>query len=339
MSTEPSVLEAMDPPEAPPVAPLVSGNVIEIEGMVKKYGKTKAVNQLSLHVPRGSVYGFVGPNGAGKTTTIRTLATLQRPDSGTVTVCGADAVRNPRQVRDSIGYMPDFFGVYERLTVAEYLDFYGSSNNLPAARRRQLADELLELVDLTDKRSDQVEVLSRGMKQRLGLARCLMHDPEVLLLDEPASGMDPRARIELREILRQLSRMNKTILISSHILPELAEMCTHIGIIRGGQILAEGPVDAVVTALSRGPRLQIRVTDPAGMPRAKDIVSGNDFCQLLEDDDERTIAIDFTGTEADMAALLRNLHEAGVPVSRFGLESGTLEDVFLNVTDLSEDSQ
>jgi ABC-2 type transport system ATP-binding protein len=309
---------------------------IQIDGMVKRYGRTVAVDNLSMHVPAGSVYGFVGPNGAGKTTTIRTLATLQKPDAGTVTLDGIDVVANPTAVRDRVGYMPDFFGVYDSLTVAEYLDFYGASHRVPPSRRRTLCDELLELVDLADKRNDPVEVLSRGMKQRLGLARCLIHDPSVLLLDEPASGMDPRARIELREILRELSRLNKTILISSHILPELAEMCTDIGIVRAGEIIAEGPVDAVIAALSPGPRLRVRLLGAEAADLAQTVLAGDSRCAALEREDELTLAGGFTGGDEDLAELLAMLTERNIRVTQFTLEPGTLEDIFLNITELGE---
>jgi ABC-2 type transport system ATP-binding protein len=337
--------ETRPPPVAAGETSPVGDFAVVIENMVKRYGRTTAVNGLSMHVPKGSVYGFVGPNGAGKTTTIRTLATLQRPDSGTAFLAGHDVVKEPKAVRDRVGYMPDFFGVYERLTLAEYLDFYGDSHRIPSAKRKQLSDELLELVDLTDKRNEQVEVLSRGMKQRLGLARSLIHDPEVLLLDEPASGMDPRARIELREILRELSRMGKTILISSHILPELAEMCTDIGIIHSGHILAEGPVNEVVASLTNGPQLEIRLLRLDDRPAAERVIESTEGCRLLEPEDgepggdKHTLAVDFRGTAEDMASLLHRLHEAGVAVTRFGMEAGTLEDVFLSVTDLREEDQ
>ena len=310
---------------------------IEIEGLSKAYGRTQAVRDLSMHVPRGSVYGFVGPNGAGKTTTIRTLATLQRPDAGTAQVAGIDVAAHPAAVRDRIGYMPDFFGVYESLTVEEYLDFYGASHGLPSGRRRELSGELLELVDLADKRRDPVEALSRGMKQRLGLARCLVHDPQVLLLDEPASGMDPRARIELREILRELGRMDKTILISSHILPELAEMCTHIGIIRGGSLLAEGPVDEVIATLAASSRLRIRLLDGSHVPAAAQLLAGDPAVGQIETDGDGSLRLDFSGDDHALVALLADLVRAGVPVTGFGREGGTLEDVFLQITELSED--
>lgn len=310
---------------------------IEITGMSKSYRRTRAVRDLTMRVPRGSVYGFVGPNGAGKTTTIRTLATLQRPDSGTVQVDGIDVVTDPGSVHDVIGYMPDFFGVYESLTVQEYLDFYGASHNIPAARRRQLSDELLELVNLTDKRHDMVEVLSRGMKQRLGLARCLIHDPQVLLLDEPASGMDPRARIELREILRELGAMNKTILISSHILPELAEMCTHIGIIRGGEMIAEGPVDGVVAALTSGATLRVELLDPEGRDGAAMILASWDDCSEVEVEGARSLTAKFDGSEEQLSAVLQRLVTDGVAVTGFTLDRGSLEDIFLQITDLGEE--
>jgi ABC-2 type transport system ATP-binding protein len=290
-----------------------------------------------MRVPRGSVYGFVGPNGAGKTTTIRTLATLQRPDRGTVLVDGVDVVADPGRVHDVIGYMPDFFGVYESLTVGEYLDFYGSSHNIPTARRRQLVTELLELVNLTDKRGDMVEVLSRGMKQRLGLARCLIHDPRVLLLDEPASGMDPRARIELREILRELGSMDKTILISSHILPELAEMCTHIGIIRAGEMIAEGPVDGVIGALTSGATLRVQVLDPEAVEPVAALLSSYDVCDEVEVDGARSLSAAFRGGDGDLSALLQRLVGAGLPVTGFVLDRGSLEDVFLQITDPEEE--
>lgn len=322
---------------------------IEIEGMSKSYGRTMAVRNLSMHVPRGSVYGFVGPNGAGKTTTIRTLATLQRPDRGTVHVAGIDVRADPGAVRDRVGYMPDFFGVYESLTVGEYLDFYGASHRIPASQRRRLSDELLELVDLADKRKEPVEYLSRGMKQRLGLARCLVHDPQVLLLDEPASGMDPRARIELREILRELGRLNKTILISSHILPELAEMCTHIGIIRGGELLAEGSVESVVRTLSAGSRLRVRLLDtgavahrhngqeslpgPNGRDAAIQILEAHPACQAVEIEGNSSLVAQFTGSDEDLVAVLSQLVAAGIPVTGFTREGGTLEDIFLRVTE------
>ncbi len=328
--------ELAERPDSAVLAETAPDYAIEIDDMVKRYGRTTAANGLSMHVPRGSIFGFVGPNGAGKTTTIRTLATLQKPDSGSVKLDGIDVLVDPGSVRDRVGYMPDFFGVYDSLTVGEYLDFYGASHRIPLSRRRQLCDELLELVDLTDKRHEPVEVLSRGMKQRLGLARCLIHDPKVLLLDEPASGMDPRARIELREILRELSKLNKTILISSHILPELAEMCTDIGVIRAGEIIAEGSVDAVIAALSRGPQLRVRVLHPTQAEPAWAVIQADGACDDLEMDDDHTVSAAFEGGDRELAELLSRLMARGIQVTAFALERGTLEDIFLHVTELGE---
>ncbi|HZU11308.1 MAG TPA: ABC transporter ATP-binding protein [Chloroflexota bacterium] len=310
---------------------------IEIEGMRKAYGRTLAVRHLSMHVPAGSIYGFVGPNGAGKSTTIRTLATLQKADAGSVQVMGIDIAAHPALVRDHVGYMPDFFGVYDSLSVSEYLHFYGASHGVDGAKRRQLVGELLELVDLTDKRDDPVEALSRGMKQRLGLARCLIHDPAVLLLDEPASGMDPRARIELREILRELRAMDKTILISSHILPELAEMCTHIGVIRAGEILAEGPVDEVIAALTEGTRLHITLLDPDGAPGAAQALRSYPGVNDVQVEEGRRLVADIEGDEAALASLLGHLVGLGLPITEFRMDRGSLEDIFLQVVDLGEE--
>ena len=201
-----------------------SEHAITVEQLVKRYGRYTALDELSFSVTRGSIYGFLGPNGAGKTTTLRILATLLLPTQGQAWVAGEDLTRHPAEARKHIGYMPDFFGVYDDLTVREYLEFYAQAHGVPRVEWRKIVADLLELVDLGDKRDDFVENLSRGMKQRLGLTRCLVHDPEVLLLDEPASGLDPRARVEMREVLKEIARMGKVVLISSHILPELEDL-------------------------------------------------------------------------------------------------------------------
>src|SRR5207245_2445269 len=216
--------------------------VIAVEALRKQYGGHAALRGLELNVPAGEIFGFVGPNGAGKTTTIRILATLTAADAGSATIGGIPVGQDPHGVRELIGYMPDFFGVYDRLTSEEYLEFYAACHGVARRRRRKVARDLLELVDLTDRTDDQVDTLSRGMKQRLCLARALVHDPQVLLLDEPASGLDPRARVEMRELIRELRRMGKTIFVSSHILPELEELCTWVGFIDDGRMLAAGPL-------------------------------------------------------------------------------------------------
>jgi len=233
--------------------------MITVEGLTKIYGSRTALDHVSFEVPKGEIFGFVGPNGAGKTTTLRILAALLEPTAGRALVDGADVIEHPNLVHERLGYMPDFFGVYDQLTAGEYLDFYAACYRQPKARRKKIADDLLELVGLTDRRDQAVDTLSRGLKQRLCLARALVHDPAVLLLDEPASGLDPRARVEMREILKELQTMGKTIIISSHILPELTELCTMIGIIDQGRMRATGPVQEVIRQLTTGRRLRITV--------------------------------------------------------------------------------
>lgn len=223
--------------------------MIETIGLTKKYGSFYALQDLNLIVEDSTVFGFVGANGAGKSTTFSILATLLQPTAGDAFINGMSVTKNPQDVRRQIGYMPDFFGVYDQLKTDEYLDFYGASYGIKPKERAVLIPKLLELVNLEHKRYDYVDLLSRGMKQRLCLARALIHDPKILILDEPASGLDPRARVEMRDILRELKAMGKTILISSHILPELAEMCDSIGVIDNGKLIAQGSVHDIQAQL------------------------------------------------------------------------------------------
>jgi ABC-2 type transport system ATP-binding protein len=224
--------------------------LVHISGLVVRYGKTEAVHGISFDIPKGAIFGFIGPNGAGKTSTIKVLATLIRPTEGTIRVCGHDVRKDADEVRRKIGYMPDFFGVYDDLTAAEYLHFFAAAYHIPAIKRPQLIADVLALTDLTEKADAPVDGLSRGMKQRLGIARLLLHDPEFLLLDEPANGLDPRARIEMRELLKELQSLGKTILISSHILHELAQFCTHMGILEQGRVVACGPLRDIYRELA-----------------------------------------------------------------------------------------
>ncbi len=224
-------------------------NCVEIEDLSVRYGNFTAVNGISFVIPPGEIFGFIGPNGAGKSSTIKVLATLVQPSRGKARVCGLDVARQAPLVRKRIGYVPDVFGVYEDLTVREYLHFFAAAYRIPWDKRDTLLHDVLALVDLAAKEDAPVDGLSRGMKQRLSLARVLLHEPDLLLLDEPASGLDPRARIELRELLKELQRMGKTIIISSHILHELAQLCTRIGIIEQGRMMAEGPLDEIFRRL------------------------------------------------------------------------------------------
>src|SRR5436853_3212852 len=220
--------------------------MIETRDLTKMYGDLYALNRLTLKLERGDVYGFIGPNGAGKTTTMRILATLLNPSWGEATVCGYSIYNGAKEIRRLIGYMPDFFGVYDDMKVIEYLEFFAAAYRIKGPERRKKCEQVLELVDLGYKRDALVTSLSRGMTQRLGLARVLLHEPQVLLLDEPASGLDPRARIEMRGLLKELRSMGKTILVSSHILPELADICNKIGIIERGQLLFDGDVNEAI---------------------------------------------------------------------------------------------
>ncbi|BCJ85848.1 ABC transporter ATP-binding protein [Effusibacillus dendaii] len=308
--------------------------MIRIEDLTKKYGKYTAVSHLNLQIPSGSVFGFVGPNGAGKTTTMLILATLLEPTEGKVYVGDFEVTENPAAVRRLIGYMPDFFGVYDNLKVTEYLDFYAGAYQIPREKRPSLIGSLLELVNLSDKADSYVDHLSRGMKQRLGLARSLVHDPQLLILDEPASGLDPRARIEMKEILKELRRMGKTILISSHILPELAEMCTDIGVIEAGKLVAVGSVDQIAAKVYGNRLLKIRLLPSVS---ESDLKRVTDFLQpkyriLQNRSVPNEIQIAFDGTEAEQAEFLKMLIDQRIPVVSLSEDSGNLEDIFLAIT-------
>src|SRR5574338_110540 len=232
---------------------------ITTRNLTRHFGKVDAVEDLNLKIPSGSLFGLIGPNGAGKTTTLRMLAGLLEPTSGKIVINGQPIHQNLNDLRRQIGYMPDFFGVYEDLVVWEYLDFFGRCYDIPTNRRVQVIDELLDLVDLTEKRDAYVHTLSRGMRQRLCLAHAMVHDPQVLLLDEPASGLDPRARVEMRELLRELGAMGKTVVLSSHILAELAELCDSIGIIERGRLVTSGRLEDIRAQIQGGRKLRIRM--------------------------------------------------------------------------------
>lgn len=303
--------------------------MIEIRGLSKQFGGFHALKSIDLVIPRGTVFGFVGPNGAGKSTTMSILATLLAPTSGTAKVGGYDVTEHPKEVRKLIGYMPDFFGVYDQFKATEYLHFYGASYGIPKAERERLIPQLLELVNLSDKKDAYVDTLSRGMKQRLCLARCLVHDPELLILDEPASGLDPRARIEMREILKELKSMGKTIIISSHILPELAEMVDEIGVIEQGSMVAQGNVQDIQNRLRVKRILQIRLA--GGEEEAEAFLRDRPFVSRVMRD-ERGVHVHFGGQDEEQSELLHSLIERGFRMISFSEAQTNLEDVFLEIT-------
>jgi ABC-2 type transport system ATP-binding protein len=303
--------------------------MIETVGLTKKYGDFVALDSLDLKLERGDLFGFIGPNGAGKTTTIRILATLLAPTWGEASVCGYSVHTHPREIRRAIGYMPDIFGVYDDMRVGEYLEFFAAAYRITGPERRRVAERSLELVDLGSKRDELVTSLSRGMTQRLGLARVLLHDPEVLLLDEPASGLDPRARIEMRNLLKRLQGMGKTILVSSHILPELADICNRVGIIEYGRLLACGGVQELLAKVRGRPVFLIRV---AGPPEPAAAVVGG--CPEAATVDIRAGEIRVTLAEgvADPAPLAARLVAAGHALQGLREEEVNLETAFLELT-------
>ena len=307
--------------------------IVRTHGLVKRYDRTLAVAGIDLDIDQGEIFGLVGPNGAGKTTTLRMLATLLRPDAGTAEIDGWSVTRNPDEVRRVLGFMPDAFGVYDDMKVWEYLDFFARCYGLPAAGRRRMIGDLLELVDLGDRRDAYVQDLSRGMQQRLCLAHALVHDPRVLLLDEPASGLDPRARVELRELLRELRSMGKTIVISSHILPELEELCTSVAIVDHGQVLAQGRVSEIERRLRFGAVLRVRLLlegDELGAARDRFAAQPEVASATILPDG--TIELGFRGDDAASARLLADSVSAGLPIVSFARAASDLEELFLQVT-------
>jgi ABC-2 type transport system ATP-binding protein len=309
------------------------GILIETHNLTKHYGQRAALKAMNLTVEEGAVFGFVGPNGAGKTTTMRILATLLRPTSGEAWVAGFSVTRQRREVRRCIGYMPDFFGAYGDMKVWEYLDFFAACYEIPQATRRVLVNDLLELVELSHRRDDYVDSLSRGMKQRLCLARTLAHDPQLLILDEPASGLDPRARVEMRELLRELHNMGKTIFVSSHILSEIEEICTHIGIIEAGQLIASGTIQEMRERIQTHRTVQIGLLGRAAEAQQWLADQPNVLAVTpLAENHGCNLAIEFSGDDSAIAALLAALVQEGFPVIRFQEKTGGLEDIFMRLT-------
>ncbi|MGB2821647.1 MAG: ABC transporter ATP-binding protein [Phycisphaerae bacterium] len=303
--------------------------MIETHGLTKYYGSLAALENLDLLVEQGDIFGFIGPNGAGKTTTMRILATLLEPTRGSASINGMDVCKRGRDVRKVVGYMPDFMGVYDDLKVFEYLEFFAAAFGLPRARRKAVIDDVLELTDLTVKRASPVDALSRGMQQRLQLARVLIHDPKVLILDEPASGLDPRARIEIRELLCELKQMGKTIMISSHILSELEEMCDHVGIIEHGQLVFSGTMEDIRSRMGLHVQFRVRVAGDVqraaevlgSLPQIADVRAAQDFLDVTFKDEEPSDGL-----------IARTLVRAGIDVISLIPKQLKLDDAFLQLT-------
>lgn len=302
--------------------------MIELKNVSKLYGDLIAVDSLNLKISEGEIFGFIGPNGAGKTTTIKMLATLLTPTSGSIRIAGMNPEEEPRAVRKIIGYMPDYFGVYPDLAVWEYLDFFGAAYHIPVNRRPTAIDDVLELTDLTAKKFDLVEALSRGMKQRLCLAKTLLHDPMLLLLDEPASGLDPRARIEIRELLKELKKMKKTILISSHILPELSDFCTSIGIIEKGHLVISGTISEIEDKFHSSTIYRISALEPLEQVHA--FLKDKGIVQMEILDGFLEFAYDHS--EENVAELLSSLVANRFRITSFAPISTNLEDLFMRIT-------
>ncbi len=303
--------------------------MLYINDLTKNYGSFTAVNHLSLHIPEGDLFGFVGPNGAGKTTTIRIVCGLLRASGGSVRIGGTSAAVGSKVMKRMIGYVPDFFGVYDNLKVREYMDMYGSMYGMDSRDIAKLTDDLLELVNLSDKKEEYVDTLSRGMKQRLCVARALLHNPKLLILDEPSSGLDPRARVEMKELLKNLHSMGKTIVISSHILSELSEMCNSIGIMNRGQLITAGRIEDIMQQISGGKRMHIQVA--SGMESAVRSLKEQPGIRI-ESVRENEIIMLFNGADEEISALIGLMIQNQVVLTGFYREEGSLESLFMQLT-------
>jgi len=303
--------------------------VIETRNLTKRYGDLIAVNSINLKLDQGDVFGFIGPNGSGKTTTMKMIATLLNPDHGEAYVCGQSIYTNQQEIRRLVGWMPDFFGVYDDMTVIEYLEFFAATYRINGPDRRKICEEKLELVDMTFKRDAMVNQLSRGQTQRIGLARVLLHEPQVLLLDEPASGLDPRARIEIRNLLKRLGEMNKTVIVSSHILPELADVCTRVGMIESGNLIVDGNVAEVMRKARERILLHIQVMGEQE-PAAK-ILEQQDVVEDVTIENG-TIIVTLKKDTQDYSTLPSALIEAGLRLKLFREEDVNLETAFMELT-------
>ncbi len=303
--------------------------IVQTINLTKRYGKLVALNNLHLGIEEGECFGYIGPNGAGKTTTIKILATLLQPTWGEARVCGHVIGYESRKIRPLIGYVPDFFGAYEDMVVQEYLEFFASAYNITGKQRTRIVGDVLELTDLVYKHDTLVDSLSRGMQQRLSIARVLLHDPKVLLLDEPASGLDPRARIEIRELLKELHKMGKTIIISSHILHELADLCTTVGIIEQGQLLIKEPISEIIRRVKTGSKLHVRVVEQQDL--AALLLQKTRGVKSVEQDNSRLL-VELDSQTHDFTAITKLLIQNNFRICEIKEEEVNLETAFMRLT-------
>jgi len=306
--------------------------MIKTEDLTKFYGDFCALRELNLEIDKGHVFGYIGPNGAGKTTTIRMLAALMKPTSGHAYIDGVEVTHHPQRIKELVGYLPDFFGVYEGMRVHEYLDFFGAAFGIPRRLRRKRMDEVLEITGSSYMRDKFVETLSRGMKQKIGIARTLLHNPSTLLLDEPLSGLDPTARIETKNLLRKLGEMGKTILVSSHILPELAAICDSVGILDRGKLLASGPVQEVMRGIRRNRIVEIRLLDNA--EAAAELLRRAEHAPAIGNVErtDNVVRLEWNASDRELSELLAFLMEKGFQVLGFQEVPISLEEAFMELT-------
>ncbi|MFM7973870.1 MAG: ABC transporter ATP-binding protein [Pirellula sp.] len=311
----------------------MSETVVETKNLSKRYGAFTALNDLSIHVDRGQILGFIGPNGAGKTTTIKILVGLSKPTSGSATIAGVDCSQNASKIKQLVGYMPDKFGSYDNMRVHEYLDFFGAIFGIPGKQRKARIQEVMETTNTTYMQDRYVESLSHGMQQRVGIARTLLHNPEVLILDEPANGLDPKARIEMRQLLLQLAAQGKTLIVTSHILPELSRICNVVAIVTAGQLRAFGSVDEVMGKLCPQRNFEVQLASAEHIPQAEKLLSDAllDSEPLAASPAELTLRFPTVRTESELAELLQKLVAAKLPITQFRELTSDLEDAFLSV--------
>lgn len=310
-----------------------SDTVVEIKNLTKRYGEFTALDDLSISIDRGQILGFIGPNGAGKTTTIKILVGLSRPTSGSATIAGADCVKDARRIRKLVGYMPDKFGSYDNMRVNEYLDFFGAAFGIGRTERKKRIEQVLETTQSAYMKDRYVESLSHGMQQRVGIARTLLHDPEVLIFDEPANGLDPEARIEMRQILLNLAEMGKTLIVTSHILPELSRICDQVAIIHGGKLRASGPLEEITRQVNQRRTVEAQLTSPDQLDEAAKMINGLvENAETSTSPTESIVRFKTGGDEGELGRVLSALVENKIGLSQFREIAGDLEEAFLNVT-------